>query len=128
MKKILFLLFAFLAACSSSTINQAEVAARAAKAYYTHIQQGKYQAFVDAHFRPDSIPASYREQLVTNAKMFAHQQQTEHQGIQDIRIVSAQADSKNHTANVFLVLAYGDSTNEEIVVPMVKHKGVWYLR
>ena len=38
------------------------------------------------------------------------------------------ADEAHHEANVFLTLCYGDSTVEEICVPMVESKGIWYLR
>ena len=39
-------------------------------------------------------------------------------------------DKKSHvrTSDVFLVLCLGDSLNEEIVVPMVHHKGRWLMR
>ena len=105
-----------------------EVAAQAAKTYYDLLLQGKYDQFVDGRYQPDSIPASYREQLVANAKMFIGEQQEAHRGIKEVRIANAKADTLHHVANVFLVFVYGDSTNEEVLVPMVEHKGVWYTR
>ncbi len=105
-----------------------ELAAHAAKQYYDYLLQEKYDAFVDGQYRPDAIPSSYREQLVTNAKMFMGQQAKEHRGIKEVRIVNAQADTARHAANVFLLFAYGDSTSEEVNVPMVEHEGIWYLR
>ena len=38
------------------------------------------------------------------------------------------AKTVRRVANVFIVFAYGDSTTEEVLVPMVLHKGVWYMR
>ena len=32
------------------------------------------------------------------------------------------------TANAFLMLCFGDSTIEEVVVPMVKHEGKWLMK
>ncbi|MCH4146801.1 MAG: hypothetical protein LKG25_07100 [Prevotella sp.] len=105
-----------------------DVAALVAKDYYEQLLQGHYEEYVDGHYQPDSIPASYREQLIRNAKMFIAQQQEEHRGIKQLRVVEAKADTVKHVANVFLAFSYGDSTTEEVVVPMVYQKGIWYLR
>lgn len=129
MRKLLYItLFMIVAACTSKGVDQGEVAARAAKEYYGYLLQGDVASFVDGHYRPDSIPDTYREQLITNTKMYVNQQNEEHRGIKDIRIVDAKTDMQKHAANVFLVLSFGDSTSEEIVVPMVESDGVWYLR
>ena len=106
----------------------ADVAAQAAKQYYDYLLEGKYDAYVDGQYRPDSIPESYRAQLIMNAKMFMGQQQREHRGIKETRIVNAVADTARHEANVFLVFCYGDSTTEEVCVPMVEQNGLWQLR
>ena len=105
----------------------AEVAGRAARAYYDQLLHGDYNAFVAGRYQPDSIPAAYHEQLVANAKMFLGQQNG-HGGIKEVKFVSARADTSKHVADVFLTFAYGDGTAEEVVVPMVQHKGVWYMR
>lgn len=112
----------------STRPDPAGVAAQAAKQYYDYLLEGKYEAFIDGQYRPDSIPGSYREQLIMNAKMFMGQQQREHRGIKETRIVNAEADTARHEANVFMVFCYGDSTTEEVLVPMVENKGIWYLR
>ncbi|MBR5697288.1 MAG: hypothetical protein IKX44_01520 [Prevotella sp.] len=106
----------------------ADVAAQAAKQYYDYLLKGKYEAFVDGKYRADSIPGSYRDQLIMNMKMFVGQQEREHRGIKETRVVNAEADTARHEANVFLVFCYGDSTVEEVLVPMVESKGIWYLR
>ena len=121
-------------ACLSTVVNcskapdPADLAAQAAKQYYDYLLEGKYEAFVDGQYRPDSIPGSYRDQLITNVKMFMGQQQREHRGIKETRIVNAEADTARHEANVFLAFCYGDSTIEEVLVPMVEHQGLWFLR
>lgn len=129
MRKLLILFAACcLAAACTKKPQPEEIVAQTAKTYYERLLQGKYEEFVDGRFQPDSIPAGYREQLIANARMFVGQQQDEHRGIKQIRVANAKADTARHTANVFLVFAYGDSTNEEVVVPMVEHHGVWYMR
>lgn len=128
MKEILYLFVAMVIVACTSSPDEGEVAARAAKEYYGYLLQGNIASFVDGHYRPDSIPDTYREQLITNTKMYVNQQNEEHRGIKDIRIVDTKTDMQKHAANVFLVLSFGDSTSEEIVVPMVESDGVWYLR
>ena len=128
MKKLFYFFVALLAVACSSGPDPGEVAAQAAKEYYTQLLAGKYEHYVDGFYRPDSIPASYRRQLIDNAKMFVGQQKKERRGILDVRVVNAVADTTKRSANVFLIFAYGDSTSEEVVVPMVQHRGVWYMR
>lgn len=129
MKKILLplLLFTALCACEHKP-EPGDVAAQAAKAYYMLLLEGKYDAYVDGHYRPDSIPSGYREQLIANAKMFVGQQNEDHHGIKDVTVVDAKADTVKRVANVFLVFHYGDSTTEQVVVPMVYSRQMWYLK
>ena len=63
-----------------------------------------------------------------NIKMFMGQQEREHLGIKETRIVKAVADTSRHEANVFMVFCYGDSTTEQVCIPMVEDGGVWYMR
>lgn len=130
MRKIIYIFFGVIIATvwACSHVDPSDVAAHAAKQYYDYLLEEKYEAFVDGQYRPDAIPDSYRSQLIENVKMFVGQQKKEHRGIKEVRIVDAQADTAQHAANVFLLFAYGDSTSEEINVPMVEHEGIWYLR
>ena len=113
--------------CSPSP-EPSEVAAQAAKQYYDYLLEGKYEAFVDGQDHRDSLPASYREQLIMNMKMFMSQLENEHHGLKETRIVRAELDSALHSADVFLAFCFGDSTTEEVLVPMVERKGIWYIK
>lgn len=115
-------------ACSEQKPSADEMAGRTAKLYYDYLVEVKYDAYVDGFFQPDSIPGVYREQLIANAKMFAAQQHEERKGIASVRLLRARADTARHVASAYLLLCYGDSTREEIVVPMVEHKGVWMMK
>ena len=114
------------AACSSR--HPEEQAAKAAKHYYEQLIKGRYDDFVESKAFTDSLPPVYREQLVENMKMFAAQMQAEHQGMRDVRIVNGVVGEDGHSANVFLAICFGDSTIEEIVVPMVEQKGKWKMK
>lgn len=114
--------------CGEKGPGPGEVAAQTAKVYYEYLLQGKYDQFVDGRYQPDSIPDTYREQLITNARMFAGQMNDEHQGLKAVHVANGEADTARHVANAFLVFTYGDKTTEEVVVPMVEREGVWYMR
>jgi len=117
----------FLTACSTE-IRPDTAASDAAREYYEMLLGGEYDGFVAGMNFPDSIPASYREQLVANAKMFMAQQKDEHKGIVGLQILRQQRDSLAPEANVFMLITYADSIKEEIVVPMVERDGKWYMR
>lgn len=114
-------------ACSSPT--REELASLAAKGYYDHLIHGEYEQFLEGkEILAISDDASYRSQLLDNYRKFIAEQQSSHRGIREVRIVRAKTDSLLSYTNVFLTLCFGDSTNEEIVVPMVEKKGRWRMR
>jgi hypothetical protein len=105
-----------------------ELAALAAKGYYTHLAAGEYEKFLEGRAGAADLPEDYREQLLTACKQFMAAQQREHRGIREVLVGNARSDSVLHYTSVFLVLCYGDSTQEEIVVPMVQHNGRWLMK
>lgn len=132
MKKLLFFMILMIGvgvtSCKKEEIDPAVVAGNVAKQYYQYLLDGKYEEFVDGYYQPDSIPGVYREQLITNAKMFVGLQKEVHQGMVKVDVAKASVDTANHVANVFLNIAYGDSTTEEVVVPMVLVDGNWMMK
>ena len=112
--------------CSKATPE--ELASLAAEGYYRHLTAGEYEQFLQGKAGADSLPESYREQLLTGYKQFMAQQQTAHQGIRSVQSTNARMDSTLQLMQVFLLLEYGDSTQEEVVVPMVEHDGCWRMR
>ncbi len=103
-------------------------AANTAKAYYDHLLNGRYEQFVDGMDFPERIPDTYREQLILNVKMFVEEQQNEHRGLSDVRVVNCVNDSTKKGAYAYLLLVFKDSVMEEVVVPMVNRDGIWYMR
>lgn len=128
MRKLpLILLVVLLTACSSPS--KEEMATLAAKGYYEHLIKGETEQFLAGRVGADSLPESYRSQLLDAYRQFVAQQEQNHLGIQEVRVVRAQTDSLADYTNVFLTLCFGDSTNEEIVVPMVEQgEGRWRMR
>ena len=117
------------ALCLSCSEQKAEITAEhAAKEYYDMLFAGDNAGFTAAMFFPDSIPETYHRQLIANAAMFAARQKEMHNGVREVRIIGSKTDSLSSTAQAFLLLCYGDSLKEEIVVPMTKHNGKWFMR
>lgn len=121
-------IFLVTVSCRGEKPEPEELAARAAREYYGHLAAGRYDDYLAGVAGTDSIPASYREQLLVNAKQFMALQTKVHHGIGDIQVVRASADSSGRYAEVFLLLCFGDSAKEEIVVPMVDKGGRWMMR
>ena len=111
-----------------SNTSPEELASLAAKGYYDHLINGEYDHFLEGKIDADSIPKDYREQLLTACKQFVVLQDREHHGIREVRISNAKTDTVDMVTNVFLVLCFGDSTNEEIVVPMIQRNGSWRMK
>ena len=124
---LFFLFLLLLGACSSGPTPE-ELASLAAEGYYRHLLNGEYEKFMKGKDGLDGMPEDYREQLQAAYKQYMAQQQEVHRAILDVRVSNARTDSSLHVTNVFLVLCYGDSTNEEIAVPMVEREGRWKMR
>ena len=108
-----------------------EMASLAAKGYYEHLMRGEYRQFLEGkYFVPlDTVGTIDRmEEHEVNLRQFMSQQEKAHHGIHEVRISNAQTDTVQKVTNVFLVLCYGDSINEEIVVPMVEREGKWRMK
>ena len=108
--------------------NPNELAVRAAKVYYDYLIAGNFEAYVDGFYRPDSIPGSYREQLIVNAKQYMAGMRTRHSGVSDIVVTRAETDTLGDYTNVFMLITFADSIREEIVVPMVKRGNEWKMK
>lgn len=130
MKKILFFLLSVMSlfSCKEKTPDPGFYAGIAAKGYYDMLLEGRYDEFVEGQNMPHRIPEGYRQQLVLNAKMFVEQQKNEHRGMKAFQILDAKADTVHHLADVYLSVTYGDSTKEQIVVPMVEVEKKWKMR
>ena len=108
--------------------NPSEMAGRTAKLYYENLLHGRYDVFVDGFYRPDSIPSSYRSQLIDNARMYVAQMNDVHRGLARVDLIHATADTARNEGRAFLLLCFADSTREEVVVPMVRIENLWMMR
>ena len=106
-----------------------EQASLAAKGYYEHLINGEYDLFLEGKNGLNKhVEQEYWSQLRDNCCQFIHRQNETHRGIHEVRVVNAKTDTLLKYTNVFIVLCFGDSTNEEIVVPMVERDGRWLMK
>ena len=103
-------------------------AANAAKEYYDMLIDGKFDGFVDGMNYANPIPDSYREQLEMNARMFVNELNEDRKGLREVRVINCVTDSVLPAANAYLMLCFGDSTFEQVVVPIVKRDGRWWMK
>ena len=122
------ILFSLFVSTQCARLSPEQQAALAAEGYYRHLLAGEYDQFLEGRAGADSLPDSYREQLLTGYRQFMAQQQEKHDGITAVSVSNVRTDSLDHYTSVFLLLCYGDSTQEEIVVPMVEHNGSWRMK
>ena len=132
MCRLLFLLIFFLCsllwACSSGSPE--EQAARAARTYYQHLVDDRPAEFLDGKIGADSLPADYRAQMLAAINQYRADMLDKHEGLSAVEISPnvGRQDTTLHLTYAFLLLCYGDSTQEEITVPMVHHDGSWLMK
>ena len=115
-------------ACAPKAKDAAEVAGRTAKLYYDALLEGKYDVFVAGIDKHLGEQHDYDVQLLANARMFVDKQKDSHQGIASFEVSRVEYSDSAYAANVFLQVHYADSTQEQIVVPMVVRDDVWLMR
>ena len=102
---------------------QEQIAGRAA------VQHHDFASFVDGVYYGKPIPKDYRALLEKNAEIFVHEQDSLRRGIKKVKLSKADLMKNDSTlAAVYLLLSYGDGTAEEVLVPMIKRKDVWYMK
>jgi hypothetical protein len=141
MKKLLAFSIGLLSLCcwvSCSSQTPEEQAAQAALSYYQRLMEGYPDGLQAAKSDNDSLPADYREQRQKIFQQYAHDIEQKHGGLQAVSLSQNAArrdsfriagdDQWQQVVYAFLLLQFRDSTQEEIVVPMVQREGEWVLK
>ena len=117
-----------LVGCQEVSLEQQ--AAEAAQSYYQRLLDGYPDGFLAGKAAYDEMPADYRDQLVKANEQYMKDVEQKHNGLRSV-VVSpnvGRIDSTLHVVYAFLLLSYGDSTKEEVIVPMVQVDGDWKMR
>ncbi len=133
MRKSVPVLFALLGltllfpGCRGESLSPHEAARAAAEQYYGYLIEGEVDKYVEAIHDYDSLSESYRSQLRDMFAQYLHHEQelrgglTAAHALRDTIIDSLQA-------HVFVELVFGDSTREEVSLPLVLTDKGWKLR
>lgn len=128
MRKIIPIFAAFLciAVWISCSRRDEEEVDKAALAYYTCLVEGRYEDFVSAIAYSDSMTDGYRSQMVDLTAQYAAREKELRGGLVSVRVLGDTV--AGDVANVFLEVTFGDSTREEVALPMVKCGEVWKMQ
>ncbi len=127
----------FLLLCACSGVTEEWQAASAAKDYYDCLVEGNTTGFLEGKAGIDDLPDAYAEQLLKAVEQYQADMQQKHGGLREVRIVDNHylndhqdmyRDTTLHYIYAYLLLCYGDSTQEEITVPMVKQDDKWHMK
>ncbi len=93
---------------------------------YNHYVEGKYADYVREIHSNIGKPESFLEQMEWLMQQNAARQMAERGGVAKAEVGRIEQDSA--FANVFMLISYGDSSREEILLPLVFDKGRWWIR
>lgn len=95
---------------------------------YEALLDGRYDQFLALQNGSEELPADYREQLIASYKQSMALQQEEHRGITSFHVSDVHIDSLQNLVEVFVVVNYADSIQEEFLVPVVKSGETWKMK
>lgn len=122
------LLFACASKPDSEKITAEQEAMEACRNYYEALYNGNYEKFLDGRVNADAMPESFRQGMIDNLMQHVKKTQQTHRGVETIDEKTAEMDTTLHVMMVYLLVNYGDTTKEEIVVPMVESDGEWKMK
>lgn len=129
---LVFALIFCLASCGGKKKDKKEVHAATpteiAVMAYEHLMHGEYDDYVRCVQAYDSIPPSYRESILNVLRQASSKTEKERKGIASVSGKDEITNDKGTFSLVRLDITFGDSTKEEIAVPVVKYNGKWRLQ
>ena len=114
----------------SEELTPEQQAAEAAQSYYQRLLDGYPDGFLVGKANYDQYPSDYRQQLVKANEQFVKDMKQKHNGLRAVAVSLnvGRTDTTLHVVYSFLLLSYGDSTQEEVIVPMVQVDGEWKMK
>lgn len=128
---LLVLLISFLlAACSSGGKGSGlqPPTAKEVMEYYELYRSGNYAEYVKAMQSCDDKPADFCKQMADALKQHAARIKEEKGGTVSAEFLRTELHAEHSAADAYLSVTYGDSTKEEIVLPLVFWQEKWRLK
>ena len=102
-------------------------AGKAAERYYGYLAKGDVDAYMRGMADYDQIPETYREQLHKMFQQFVDFEKENRKGILSVQALRDTVISDEQT-HVFLLITYGDSTQEQVSMPLVLTEKGWKMK
>ena len=128
---LLVLLISFLLAACSPGGKGSGVQPPTAKEvmeYYELYRSGNYAEYVKAMQSCDDKPADFCKQMADALKQHAARIKEEKGGTVSAEFLRTELHAEHFAADAYLSVTYGDSTKEEIVLPLVFWQEKWRLK
>lgn len=115
----------FLLESCKDRIDEHAVVRASAQQYYDSLVAGNYEGFVSGMAGTDSLPRSYRQQVIDMIAQHADEMRAKG-GI--VKAVATRDSLLDSLAYVFLDVTFGDSTVEQVGVKMVREGNQWKMK
>ena len=124
------LLSLLLAACSPGASGDGlqPPSAKEVMEYYELYRSGNYAEYVKAMQSCDDKPADFCKQMADALKQHAARIKEEKGGTVSAEFLRSELHAEHSAADAYLSVTYGDSTKEEIVLPLVFWQDKWRLK
>ena len=97
-------------------------------AYYELYRSGNYADYVKAMQSCDDKPAEFCKQMADALKQHAARIKAEKGGAVGAEFLRTELHAEHSAADAYLSVTYGDSTKEEIFLPLVFWQDKWRLK
>ena len=97
-------------------------------AYYELYRSGNYAEYVKAMQSCDDKPADFCKQMADALKQHATRIKAEKGGAVSAEFLRTELHAEHSAADAYLSVTYGDSTKEEIILPLVFWQDKWRLK
>lgn len=97
-------------------------------AYYELYRSGNYADYVKAMQSCDDKPADFCKQMADALKHHAARIKAEKGGAVSAEFLRTEMHAEHSAADAYLSVTYGDSTKEEIILPLVFWQDKWRLK
>ena len=97
-------------------------------AYYELYRSGNYADYVKAMQSCDDKPADFCKQMADALKQHAARIKAEKGGAVSAEFLRTELHADHSAADAYLSVTYGDSTKEEIILPLVFWQDKWRLK
>ena len=97
-------------------------------AYYELYRSGNYADYVKAMQSCDDKPADFCKQMADALKQHAARIKAEKGGTVSAEFLRTEMHAEHSAADAYLSVTYGDSTKEEIILPLVFWQDKWRLK